>query len=454
MTEKVSNDILGHPRGLPFLFGTEMWERFSYYGMRALLVIYMVHYLLVPGQIETVWGMLALKSALESLFGPLDIIPFSSQIYGLYTGLVYLTPILGGLLADRYLGRRRTVLIGALLMAGGHFLMAIPSLFLPALTLLILGNGAFKPNISSQVGLLYSAGDHRRDKAYSIFYVGINLGAFLAPLICGTLGESVGWHYGFGAAGIGMLIAIAIYLLGVKSLPPDQPASKILKQEELKDSQKPNETRVLIHLLLICVISTFFWATYEQQGNSIALWVDTETNRHISIFGWQAEIPVSWFQAVNPFLIFTMTPLIIGFWRWQERRQREPSTMTKLGLGCLGPAGANFLMALAAWSADSSHQSSSLWVLGYFLILTIGELYFSPVGLSLFSKAAPPKLLSMLMGCWLAGSFIGNFLAGWLGSFWSRMDQVSFFLMIAFISVGSSLMVFILKKLSPQSSEF
>src|SRR5579863_1336198 len=215
-------ELFGHPKGLAFLFTTEMWERFSYYGMRALLVLYMTKYLLVSDHAGTVLGLAGIKSALEALFGPLDVQPLSSQIYGFYTALVYLTPIFGGLLADRVLGQRRTVVIGATLMAIGHFMMAVQSLFLFALLALILGNGAFKPNISTQVGGLYTPGDHRRDRAYSIFYVGINIGAFLAPLVCGTLGEEAGFHYGFAAAGVGMLIGLSIYLYALKFLPPDQ----------------------------------------------------------------------------------------------------------------------------------------------------------------------------------------------------------------------------------------
>src|SRR5579883_141962 len=200
-----------------------MWERFSYYGMRALLILYLVDYLLLPARAGSVVGLESLKSALESVFGPLDPQPFASTLYGLYTSLVYLTPLLGGYLADRYLGRRRMVVIGAVLMCIGHFLMAVETLLLPALFALVLGNGAFKPNISTQVGDLYEKGDPRRDRAFSIFYVGINLGAFFSPLICGTLGEEVGWHYGFAAAGVGMAIGLATYLLGSRLLPPEAP---------------------------------------------------------------------------------------------------------------------------------------------------------------------------------------------------------------------------------------
>src|SRR5215469_11030225 len=221
-TRKAANELFGHPRGLTFLFATEMWERFSYYGMRALLVLYMVKLLLLPGHSENVIGLGALRYLLESMSGPLDVQPFSSHVYGLYTGLVYLTPVFGGMLADRVLGQHRTILLGAAMMAIGHFMMAFEPLFLIALTMLILGNGAFKPNMSAQVGGLYAPGDPRRDRAYSIFYVGINLGALLAPLVCGTLGELVAWHYGFSAAGVGMIIGLGVYLYAAPSLPPDE----------------------------------------------------------------------------------------------------------------------------------------------------------------------------------------------------------------------------------------
>jgi len=265
------DEFFGHPKGLAFLFTTEMWERFSYYGMRALLVLYMTKYVLLPGHAGEVIGLAGLKNGLEAVFGPLDVQPLSSQIYGFYTALVYLTPIFGGLLADRVLGQRRTVVVGAMLMAIGHFLMAIEPLLLFALLALILGNGAFKPNISTQVGWLYPPGDHRRDRAYSIFYVGINLGAFLAPLVCGTLGEKAGWHYGFAAAGVGMLIGLAIYLYAMPLLPVDA----LTKAKAAHVERAPltrEEWRGIIAILILFVPTALFWATYEQAGNTIALW--------------------------------------------------------------------------------------------------------------------------------------------------------------------------------------
>src|SRR5262249_44282671 len=256
-------DLFGHPRGLTFLFATEMWERFSYYGMRALLVLYMVKYLLHPEHAGDVIGLAALKHALEAMFGPLELQPFSSHIYGLYTGLVYLTPLFGGIIAARVLGQHRTILIGAAMMAIGHFMMAFEPLFLLALTMLILGNGAFKPNMSAQVGSLYPVGDRRRDRAYSIFYVGINLGAFLAPLVCGTLGEELGWHYGFTAAGVGMTIALVIYVCALPSLPPDELHQARASGTEHKPLDR-DEWRGILALVALCVPTIFFWATYEQ----------------------------------------------------------------------------------------------------------------------------------------------------------------------------------------------
>jgi POT family proton-dependent oligopeptide transporter len=430
-----SADLFGHPRALSFLFATEMWERFSYYGMRALLVLYMVKYLFQPEHAGGVIGLAALKRMLEIPFGPLDIQPLASQIYGLYTGLVYLTPIFGGLLADRVLGHRRTVVIGASLMAVGHFMMAFEPLMLFALLTLILGNGAFKPNMSAQVGGLYAPGDPRRDRAYSIFYVGINLGAFLAPLVCGTLGEEAGWHYGFGAAGVGMLIGLAIYLAASSSLPPDHVTSAAARTPLTRD-----ERRALMALLLLFVPTTFFWATYEQQGNTIALWADAQTDRTINLLVWSAEIPTTWFQAFNPFMIFAFTPLVVALWARQAKRGAEPATLTKMSLGCFGVTLANLIMAAAALHAGGG-KASWLWLFGYFVVITIGELYISPIGLSLVSKIAPAKMLSMMMGVWLATSFTGNFIAGYLGSFWSHMDKVHFFLMIAAIAGLAGLVI-------------
>lgn len=408
-----TDTLLGHPKGLYVLFFTEMWERFSYYGMRALLVYYMVKHLTY--------------SHAEA-----------SQVYGLYTGLVYFTPFFGGLLADRVLGQRRTVVIGGVLMAAGHFVMIFESLFYPALALLVLGNGAFKPNISTQVGNLYPQGDPRRDRAFSIFYVGINLGAFLAPLICGTLGEVYGWHYGFGAAGVGMVLGLCIYLWGRRWLAPDNLERRAAPVAAENREAAGNDRGRVLGLVVICLVVVLFWTAFEQQGNTIAMWADEDTDR--GILGW--EVPATWFQSLNPMFIFLFTPLITMLWAWQARRGREPSSPMKMAMGCL-LLGASFLLltpAAKAFAADGV-PVSMLWLIGFNAVLTVGELYLSPVGLSLVTKLAPARMVSMLMGVWFLSQFMGNYLAGYLGRFWDIWPGEQFFLMIAAVAGMAGLLI-------------
>jgi proton-dependent oligopeptide transporter, POT family len=426
MVAHLSDDFLGHPKGLAFLFGSEMWERFSYYGMRALFVLYMVDHLLKPERVEHVLGLSALKRLFESVSGPLAAQPFASQIYGLYTGLVYLTPILGGWLADHGLGRRRTITLGAGLMVAGHFLMAYEPAFLFALALIALGCGAFKPNISIQVGELYTAADARRDRAYSIFYLGINIGAFLAPLVCGTLGETVDWAYGFAAAGVGMAIGLLTYLAGLPKLPADRPQTK-----DAAPAAAPNELRrAVFSLSLLFLPSALFWAGFEQQGNTIAIFAETLADRSIGFFGWRAEIPVTWFQAFNPLMIILFTPLLVEWWARRAARDSEPSTLRKLTLGCLGLA-ASYLILAFATAGNAGGKTSWLWLFVYFAVITLSELHFSPITLSFVSRIAPPGSRAMLMGFWFLSIFVGNFLAGWIGAYWSKLAGAPFFLLVS-----------------------
>ncbi len=434
-------ELFGHPKGLTFLFSTEMWERFSFYGMRSLLVLYMTKYLLLPEHSGAVIGLASVRRTLEAAFGPLPVQPLSSQIWGFYTALVYFTPIFGGLLADRVLGRRHTVVIGAALMAIGHFMMAVEQLFLFALLFIIVGSGCFKPNISTQVGGLYAPSDHRRDRAYSIFYVGINIGAFLAPLVCGTLGEEAGWHYGFAAAGVGMCIGLCIYLYALPLLPADDALERATPAAGPKQPLTRDERRAIIALLVLFVPNTLFWAAYEQISNTIVLWADADTDRTVHLLGFSAQIPTTSFLAFNPFMIFVFTPFVVALWARQAARGSEPSTISKMALGCCGLTVAYLIMALAAFHSGSGN-ASWLWLLGFFVVITLGELYLSPVGLSFVTKLAPARLLSMLMGVWLASSFTGGFLAGYIGSFWSRMAKPEFFLMIAAIGAVAGLMIF------------
>src|SRR5215216_5832410 len=283
----------------------------------------------------------------------------------------------------------------------------------------------------TQVGGLYAAGDRRRDRAFSIFYVGINLGAFLAPLVCGTLGEAAGWHYGFAAAGVGMTLGLAIYLYAVPTLPPDALALRRAAGEARRFGRE--EWRAILALLILSLPVTFYWATYEQQGNTIALWADQYTDRAIDLKFFETEIPTTWFQAFNPFMIFAFTPLIVALWGWQGARGSEPSTVSKMAIGCFLNAASYLILFVAAWHSGDA-KASWLWLLAYFIVITIGELYLSPTALALVSKVAPAGFLSMMMGVWLATSFYGGFLAGYLGSFWSGMAKQDFFLMIAIIA--------------------
>ena len=428
--------FLGHPAGLYFLFFTEMWERFSYYGMRALLVLYMVDHLIRSVQSGTshVFGFSALEHTLEAVFGPLATQPLASQIYGLYTAFVYLTPIFGGMLADRVLGQRKTVIVGAILMAIGHFLMAAESMFLLALFVLILGNGCFKPNLATQIGSLYPVGDPRRDRAYTVYYAGVNLGAFLAPLVCGTLGQVYGWHYGFGAAGVGMLIGLMLYLVGQPYLPADRlTRAKAAQAEETKVPLTAAEWKAILGLAALCALNVVFWGVFEQQGNTLQLFADRNVNWHV--FGKQ--LPSTWFQSVDPMFIFLLTPLLNLFWGWQSSRGKEPGSVIKMTMGCT-LLGLSFLpLIFVAHGLRADQRVNLLWLVSCAFIYTVGELYLAPVGYSLVSKVAPARLASMLMGAWFLANFAGNYLAGYLGTFYERMSRESFFVVLMALGLAA-----------------
>jgi POT family proton-dependent oligopeptide transporter len=420
-----------------------MWERFSYYGMRALLVLYMVDYLIKGVQAGTshVVGFMTLQHGLESVFGTMDIQPLASQIYGLYTAFVYFTPFFGGILADRVLGQRKTVVVGAVLMAIGHFLMAAESMFLLALLFLILGSGCFKPNISTQVGSLYPPGDPRRDRAFTIFYMGINLGAFFSPLVCGTLGQVYGWHYGFAAAGVGMLIGLVLYLSGQRYLADDELTRE--KKAHADKNQEPItavEWKRIVALIVLCALNIVFWGVYEQQGNTMQLFADRNTDWHV--FG--VQMPSTWFQSVNPMFIFMLTPFLNMFWAWQSRKSKEPTSVTKMAIGCVF-LGLSFLPLIYITSGLRSEQKINfLWLVCCTFVYTVGELYLSPVGLSFVTKVAPARLVGMLMGTWFLSSFFGDYLSGYLGTYYEKMSKQSFFLMLAVLGVAAGVSIFAL----------
>ena len=434
----------GHPRGLTFLFATEMWERFSYYGMRALLVLYLTKYLLLPGHVEGVLFYPEIKAFFEGLTGgPLNPQPLSSLIYGTYTGLIYATPMLGGWVADRFIGQRKATMIGILMMAAGHFMMASEAMLFVALTLLIFGGGFFKTNTTAQVGMLYPRSDSRRDPAYSIFYVGVNLGAFIAPLVAGTLGETVGWHYGFGAAGVGMLLAFGVYICGWKHMPPEVVRPK---NSEKRQPLNREEWKSVAALCVLVLPLSLWWACYEQQGNIIALFADTATDRRLipGVIDWQ--IPVTWFQSFNPFIIFAFTPFLIALWARQAKSLREPSSMHKIALGCLLLTLSYVLIAAVSWTSGGA-KVSWLWVLAYFVIITTGEIYLSPISLSLYSKIAPLRIASFMIAVNFIQNFVGGgFLQGYLGTYWEKMSHTAFFLMIAGFGLVACVMVLAIER--------
>jgi len=434
-----------HPTGLYILFTTEMWERFAYYGMRALLVYYMIKALFIPGNTANILGFETIKRTLEWVFGPLSTQALSSQIYGLYTGFVYLSPIFGGTIADRWLGQRRAVVVGGIIMALAEFMLMKQSLFFPALLMMVIGNGFFKPNISTQVGNLYPPGDHRRDRAFSIFYVGINVGATLSPFIAGTLGENVSPYgrWGFFSAGVGMILGLIIYVWGQRHLAPDNVMRQAAKTEAKPvEPLTADDWKKIWALIVLCLLNIPFWTVYEQQGNTLALWVDSNTNR--MIFGW--EMPATWYQSFNAIMIVVFTPVILAFWRWQEKRKKEPSSLAKMAIGCI-LLGVSFLVLLPQTHVvDAGGKATLMSITICTAIFTVGELYLSPVGLSLVTKLAPPRLVSMMMGMWFMSSFFGDYLCGYIGAYWEKMSHANFFLLLMTLSCASGLCMFALLK--------
>jgi POT family proton-dependent oligopeptide transporter len=401
----------GQPRGLTILFLTNMWEQFSYFGMRALLVYYMTTTL---------------------LFGQEK----ASSIYGFYTAFAYFTPIIGGTIADRWLGKRRAVIIGAATMAAGHFMMASEPLFYPALATIALGNGLFLPTLPSQINDLYDADDPRRPWAYNVYYVGVNVGAFLAPLVCGFLGETYGWHYGFGAAGVGMLAGLVIYLYGQSYLPRERtveaPAEPVAT-----GSHRGRDTFLL--LLGIGLAVTVFRGAYEQIGNTIALWMRDDVNRVIG----GVEIGAAMFFSLNPLLVMVLTPLLLARWKRQAERGREFSVIQKMCVGALLVA-VSYLLVAAAEALTGGARAHWLWLLSYFFIFTLGELYILPNGLGIFARLAPPKLGASTVAAWYLAIFSGSLVAGQVGRLWSRVAHVPFFLILAGIATLSAVLLYFL----------
>jgi proton-dependent oligopeptide transporter, POT family len=442
--------FFGHPRGLGYIAFTEAWERFSYYGMQSLLVLYMVHRLLRPGHIDHIAGFVPFRHFLETIYrGHLDIQPLASAIFGLYTGLVYLTPIGGGLLADRLLGRTRTITIGALLMAAGQFLIAFEVTFLVALTCLLVGVGCFKGNLASQVGGLYATGDNRRADAFQIYYIFINFGVIISPLIAGTLGEVYGWQYGFSAAGIGMLIGLAIYLSGRKWLPPDSSAAVAgvgdsRRAEKGKAAAKPRfthrEKMAIVALLLLLPVLTIAIIGNQQIFNAYLVWAERSAN--LIFFG--RKMPTTWLITLDSIVSVSFLAGTVVFWRLWSKKFREPPEITKIGIGGLVAVTGFISLATGAAIAGKFGTKVSIgWLITFHVLNSIGFANIFPVSLALYARVAPAALSSTIIGIYYLAFFAANNLVGTIGGLLEKMPATHFWLLHAALC-GTAGIVFLL----------
>jgi POT family proton-dependent oligopeptide transporter len=420
--------FIGHPRGLAYIAFAEAWERFSYYGMQALLVLYMVNRLLHPGHIEHVAAFGPFRHLLENIYrGPLSVQALASAIFGLYTGLVYLTPIGGGLLADRVLGRTRTIIIGALLMSVGHFLMAFDITFLLALTCLLLGVGCFKGNLASQVGGLYSTGDNRRADAFQIYYIFINGGVIAAPLIAGTLGEVYGWHWGFGAAGVGMLIGLTIYLLGRKYLPPDSPIVE-KKDRAAKPKLTHRERMAIIALLILLPFLTIAVIPNQQIFNAYLIWAQD----HADLIFFGKKMPTTWLITLDSIVSVSFLFIAVIFWRLWSKKFTDPAEITKIAIGSLIAVTGMLSLALGAAIAASSGGKVAIgWLIAFHVLNSAGFANVFPVSLALYARVAPAALSATIIGVYYLAFFAANNSVGWIGGLLEKMAATQFWLLHA-----------------------
>ena len=430
------NDVafLGHPRGLGYLAFAEAWERFSFYGMQSLLVLYMTRHLLAPGVGEHVLGLDALHRGLERVYGPLSSPAFASVVYGFYAGGVFLTPLAGGLLADRVLGRTRTVTLGAVLMAVGHFLMAFDAPFLIALACILAGSGAFKGNITSQVGELYAADDRRRADAFQIFGLCVTVAVALAPLVCGTLGEKVAWHWGFAAAGIGMLAALAGYLWGRRWLPAE-PARTVRGVAPGLDRGEVATVLILLAMIpVLAVVDVGIAQTY----NAYLVWGARAYN--LTLGG--AQMPVTWLISLDSVTSALAVVTSVGFWRAWATRRREPQEATKLVIGAGLLAVAPLVLALgAAVQAQTGARLSLGWALAFHAISSLGYAQVIPIGLALFSRVSPRAVAGVMISAFYTQLFLTNLIVGWLGARLEATSAERFWLLHSALIGGAGLVL-------------
>ncbi|HVZ19882.1 MAG TPA: peptide MFS transporter [Vicinamibacterales bacterium] len=429
--------FFGHPRGLSTLFFTEMWERFSYYGMRAFLILYMV------------------APAASGGLGFTDA--HAASIYGTYTGSAWAAAILGGLVADRLLGQYHTVLLGAIIIAAGHFTLAFKTLpfFYTGLGLIVIGTGLLKPNVSTLVGSLYPEKDPRRDAGFSLFYMGINLGAFTGPLIAGYLAQRVGWHIGFASAGFGMALGVVQYILGRRRLAhgiarlgqkpsaatADTAAAR--RTAEARSGFSAGEWKRMAAIVIFFVAASLFWGAYEQAGSTLNLFADRYTR--LTMFGF--TFPSSWFQSVQPIFVIILAP-VFG-WLWLRLGRREPSVPAKFAIGLLF-MGLAFLILIPAGAMASGGggniRVSPWWLIWSYFISELGELCISPVGLSAVTKLAPLRIVGLMMGVFFLSNAAGDKLAGWAASFFSSMPLDALFKDVTIVLLVAAAVMFVIIK--------
>lgn len=426
--------LFGHPRGLFVLAGTEVWDRISFQGMQAMLTLYMGEQLLLPGHIERIVGFQSFRHVVEQITGPLSVKALAAQTFGLYVGLAYLTPLLGGVIGDRLLGRRNTIVLGGLLMTAGHFSMAFDASFLLALLFLIVGAGLFRGNLQPQVGELYDAQDRRRVVAFQVYGLAINLGAFLAPIITSTLAKYYGWHVGFGFAGVGMLVGVIVYLAGGKSLPKRRAPRATGAPRERLDAQA---WRAIFFLVALMPVSALFWAAQSQIWNTYNFWVRDHIDMHV--FGW--EMPVPWLQSLDAAPL-VLIPLVLGFWHWQARRGREPDEFVKAAIGC-------FIFGLGIWwlgfagvAADAHGKAPLLWAVVFHLVSNLGWVYYAPTVVALYSRLAPPSVGATMIGVNTLSVSLGTMVSGRLGGLYETVTPFQFWSIHAgLVALGGVLML-------------
>lgn len=428
-------EFLGHPVGLIYLVFAEAFERFSYYGMRALLTLYLVQHLLLPGHVEKVWGFIPFKSFLTGAYGQLSTAGLASVIVGLY-GFTYLTPLMGGLIADRWLGRTKTITIGAIVMAFGHFLMAFEQSFLIALTLILLGVGCFKGNISSQVGKLYGPEDERRGTAFQIFYLVFNTTVMIAPIICGTLGQKVAWHWGFGAAGVSMLFGLIVYLSGRKYLPPEEPRGK------LATDKTPLTRKDWIKILLLLAMIPFLGLSLvmnEQIFINYITWGNDNFNLNLMGF----DVPSTWLVSLDSVCSMVFLAGSIAFWKWWSLKRKEPDELTKIAFSGFLCAVAPLALAAASMTVTPGHKASLWWAILFEVFNDLGFANLVPVSLALFARVAPQQVNGTMIGVYMLTFFLADMIAGYLGEFLAPLGAFHFWLMHGAIVAGAAVVLFL-----------